>query len=180
MKTDLRGLRCYLAGNIEAVSNREATEWRVAARQHLEKLGVEVFDPLQKPSWVRANEGETEKQHLIELRRRGQWTEFKRKMSEVRRADLRAVNHADFIIAGLAYDKFSVGTIEEIVTATREGKLVFVVIDQELPDINPWLIDMVGVEYITRTFEKVFERLENISETEARQYMLGPLYSGAR
>ncbi len=176
MEQMLKDLRCYLAGNIEGVTNAEATTWRTPARFALEERGAEVFDPMVKPEWLDADEGLDEKQHLIDLRRQGRWEEFQIRMREIRRADLRAVNHADFVIARLAHNKFSVGTIEEIVTATREGKLVIVIIDQDPADVNPWLIDMVGIEYIVRSFDEALAKLDSLSPIERRRFMLGPLY----
>ena len=161
-----KGLRCYLAGNIEAITDHEARDWRIKARVELEKRGFEVFDPLAKPVWLGANENVSERQELSQLRKQGRWEEFAIRAAEIRRVDLRAVNHADLVIACLAPDKLAVGTIEEIVTATREGKLVFVVMDKDPVEMNPWLLDMVGLKYIHRTLKEVYTCLDAFTPIE--------------
>jgi hypothetical protein len=126
----LHGARVYLAGPMDFVASRETEKrfgWRSRVKEFLERLGVTVFDPWEKPR-IRGLL-EYGKEDAKTIKNRDRWTfattaegaatraELAEYFWETVHIDLRMVDISDFVIAYCPTDIYSVGTVHEIIVA---------------------------------------------------------------
>jgi hypothetical protein len=136
----LRGARVYLSGPMDFVASRaeeKAFGWRNRMTRYLRSRGAVVFDPWNKPE-IRGLEGYgREDEHTHATRER--WTFRDDAAGAAERAacaewfwpilhiDLRMVDVADFVIAYVPTNVYSVGTPHEIILARQQHKPVLMV-----------------------------------------------------
>ena len=133
----LHGARVYLAGPMDFVASRDVERrhgWRARIKEFLERLGVTVFDPWEKPR-IRGL-FEYGKEDAETIRNRDKWTfeptfegaSTRAKLAEyfweTIHIDLRMVDISDFVIAYCPTNTYSVGTVHEIVVARSQHKPV--------------------------------------------------------
>lgn len=136
----LRGTRIYLSGPMDFVASREVEKqfgWRNRITHYLQSRGAIVFDPWNKPE-IRGLEGygrEDEHSHAT----RAAWTFEDSREGALARGrcaewfwpimhiDLRLVDVADFVIAYVPTNIYSVGTPHEIIIARQQHKPVLMV-----------------------------------------------------
>ncbi len=136
----LQGTRIYLSGPMDFVASREIEKvfgWRNRITRYLQARGAVVFDPWNKPE-IRGLEGygrEDESSHAT----RSAWTfrddhegaKARGKCAEwfwpIMHIDLRMVDVADFVIAYVPTNIYSVGTPHEIIVARQQHKPVLMV-----------------------------------------------------
>jgi hypothetical protein len=136
----LHGARVYLAGPMDFVASRETEKrfgWRSRVKEFLERLGVTVFDPWEKPR-IRGLL-EYGKEDAKTIKNRDRWTfattaegaatraELAEYFWETVHIDLRMVDISDFVIAYCPTDIYSVGTVHEIIVARSQHKPVLFV-----------------------------------------------------
>ena len=136
----LNGTRVYLSGPMDFVASRadeKAFGWRNRISRYLKSRGATVFDPWNKPE-IRGLEGygrESENTHATRNRwtyqdaaagaqERGSCAEW---FWPIMHIDLRMVDVADFIIAYVPTNVYSVGTPHEIIVARQQHKPVLMV-----------------------------------------------------
>jgi nucleoside 2-deoxyribosyltransferase len=134
----LKGATAYLAGSVD--HSEDPRKWRrEIARDLLIPLGVGVYDPLIKPSWMcdyaktspgRYRDILNNPEHLLQ-------NDIWEGMAEVRKVDLRLAHSCDFMIVHLP-KQFTVGTMEEISVAAAAGKPILVHAPDGC-DISTWL-----------------------------------------
>lgn len=162
LSKNLENCRCYLVGSIEAVTDEEAIGWRDLASKYLSQMGVTVFDPTRKNDLENLNEVGEERARLNYLKQHQKWDEFSSLFKKIAHADLRSIDHSDFIIAKIQNGVPMVGSIHEIVEARRQKKKVFVFTEDKIEKTNCWLLWLVKPE-------NVFENLEDIIEHLGKQ-----------
>ncbi len=136
----LSGARIYLSGPMDFVASRQeekAYGWRNRITRYLKARGATVFDPWNKPE-IRGLEGygrEDDNSHSARLG----WTFRNDKEGALARGlcaewfwpimhiDLRMVDIADFVIAYVPTNVYSVGTPHEIIVARQQHKPVLMV-----------------------------------------------------
>lgn len=154
-------MRAYLCGAIDH-AGQGGVEWRDKITPLLEKMGVIVLNPLNKPI-----PGHLEDQQSRNVRRENQLKgDFDSVIaeSETRLVDLRMVDISDFIVCYLDMEQRPFGTIEEIVTANREKKAILVWTAQGKKSTSPWLFWMLkSTETIFDTFQEMVDYLEGIN-----------------
>ena len=136
----LRNARAYLSGPMDFVACRASEKqsgWRVRVRQFLNQLGVEVFDPWEKPEvlgmydYGREGEKTTQVRYDWTFESSPQGREARSRCCEVFREtqhlDLRMVDVSDFVIAFCPTNIYSVGTPHEIIVAREQHKPVLFV-----------------------------------------------------
>lgn len=134
----LKGTTVYLAGSVD--HHEDPRKWRKdIARDLLLPLGIRVYDPLIKPSWMckqaktspgRYRDILNDPEHLLQ-------DDLWAGMAEVRKVDLRLAHSCDFMIVSLP-KKFTVGTMEEISVAAAAGKPILVHAPDGF-DVSTWL-----------------------------------------
>jgi hypothetical protein len=133
----LKGARVYLSGPMDFVGSRVIEKylgWRALLTPILKALGVTILDPWNKPT-IRGHHfyGEEGATYSKEVYESDFWTHpgtrarFEQEFWETVHLDLRMVDMADFLIAFIPTNIYSVGTVHEIVLARTQHKPVLCV-----------------------------------------------------
>ena len=105
---------------------------------------------------------------MLQMMEDGKYDELTRRMKKVRNYDLNLVDRSDFIIANLQPEIASWGSAEEIVTAVREQKPVFVAIEGGKVKTPLWMLAMFPHKYIYNSIEEVVDIIKKIDSGEVR------------
>ena len=161
----LNCMRVFLSGAIDRVED-DGVEWRnyIKNKSEEKKFGLSFFDPCDKPKGLGSEIG-VEKEKVKKLLHEGKWLEAKNFTKGFRRLDLRGVDWADFIIVKIDLAVHMCGTYDEIFTAWREGKPVFIIMgkNQKKENIPSWLVSYIdSSEEIFETEDECLNYLEKI------------------
>lgn len=136
----LSGSTVYLSGPMDFVASRADEKkhgWRNRVGEFLESYGVTVYDPWNKP--MARGLGDYGKEDEFSTAERTHWTFADTDEGHRTRArlcsqfwptlhiDLRMTDTADFLVAFVPTNIYSVGTVHEIVTARQQHKPVLFV-----------------------------------------------------
>ena len=136
----LSGATVYLSGPMDFVASRKEEKefgWRNRVGQFLERYGVTVYDPWNKPAV--AGLPHYGKEDEFSTNKRNAWTYDDSESGDRTRAelssefwptlhiDLRMTDTADFLVAFCPTNIYSVGTVHEIVMARLQHKPVLFV-----------------------------------------------------
>ena len=128
--------KTYLVGHMQYVSGRN---WREEVAENLNKIGITCFDPYKKPFIRDVEEDEATRQEMETWMKTKQYDRVTDRMKTVRAYDLNLVDRSDFIVAHLVPEVASWGSAEEIVTAVRMKKPVFVSMEGGKAKTPLWL-----------------------------------------
>lgn len=139
-KNVLSGSTVYLSGPMDFVASRQEEKekgWRNRISQFLRRYSVTVYDPWYKP--LAKGLGDYGKEDEFSTSKRKNWTYDNTTSGDRIRAelcsefwptlhiDLRMTDTADFLVAFVPTNIYSVGTVHEIVTARLQHKPVLFV-----------------------------------------------------
>ena len=93
-----------------------------------------------------------------------QYDRVTQRMKTVRAYDLNLVDRSDFIIAHLVPDVASWGSAEEIVTAVRMKKPVFVSMEGGKTKTPLWMLGMFPHKYIYNSLDEIVDMLYAIND----------------
>ena len=93
-----------------------------------------------------------------------QYSRVTERMKVVRSYDLNLVDRSDFIIAHLVPDVASWGSAEEIVTAVRMKKPVFVSMEGGKTKTPLWMLGMFPHKYIYNSLDEIVDMLKAIDD----------------
>lgn len=159
----LRNQRCYLAGAMDRVADR-GIGWRAYITPFLNNLGVQVFNPLNKPTNLGA-EDELVALKKKKLKEEKKYNELSTLMREIRSVDLRMVDISDFLIVNLDLNTHPCGTLEEIFWANRQKKPILVRMEQGKSQAPDWLFGTFPHEFIFDNWESMIKYLESINSS---------------
>ena len=160
-RSRLKGLRAYLAGTMEYAAD-DGVEWRKSITPRLEKLGIVVLDPTDRPVRLSyADNSASEQLHLLkEMRRKGKFKKLIKCAKEIVHQDLRMVDVADLLIVYIDASVPTVGTIDEFVTASNQQKPILMVCKQGIREIPIWFWGRIGNTW-KKTFFGDFKTMED-------------------
>ena len=159
-KNILYRTRTYLVGHMQYVSGRD---WRQYVADELDPLNIICFDPYKKPFVKDVKEDEARRKEMLDDLRRGYYNKLTTRMRQVRSYDLNLVDRSDFIIAHLNPEVASWGSAEEIVTAVRMKKPVFISIEGGKQHTPLWLFGMIPHKYIYDNIQDVVKMIKRIN-----------------
>jgi hypothetical protein len=133
--------------------------WREEVSEKLSSLSITCFDPYKKPFIKDVEEDEASREEMETWMRTKQYDRVTDRMKMVRAYDLNLVDRSDFIIAHLVPEVASWGSAEEIVTAVREKKPVFVSMEGGKAKTPLWMLGMFPHKYIYNNVEEIVEML---------------------
>jgi hypothetical protein len=148
--------KTYLVGHMQYVSGRD---WRKDVTDKLEPLSITCFNPYEKPFIKDVEEDEASREQMETWMRTKQYDRVTDRMKMVRAYDLNLVDRSDFLIAHLVPDVASWGSAEEIVTAVREKKPVFVSMEGGKSKTPLWMLGMFPHKYIYNSLDEIVEML---------------------
>ena len=159
----LQDTRCYLIGAMDRTKNGRG--WRENMQGWLEGLGVQVFNPYNKPTDKAIENAET-----LRLRERyveeENWEGVAQVMKEIRRYDLRMVDLSDFVIVHLDMNDKPCGTWFELNLANQQKKPVLVVSAGGKKSAPLWLFAEIPHEYIFNNFDELKTYLLGVNQGE--------------
>ena len=159
MSNILNKTRTYLVGHMQYADGRN---WRDTVECELAPLGVTVFNPYKKPFVKDVNEDEEARQRMADDMVNGYYNDVAERMSVVRSYDLNLVDRSDFIIAHLLPDVASWGSAEEIVTAVRMKKPIFISMEGGKTQTPLWMMGMLPHHYIYDSIDDVLDMIKQI------------------
>ena len=163
MSNLLSKTKTYLVGHMQYLSGRD---WRAEVTADLKKLNIICFNPYEKPFMKDVEEDEASRQDMETWMKTKQYDRVTERMKTVRAYDLNLVDRSDFIIAHLVPDVASWGSAEEIVTAIRMKKPVFVSMEGGKAKTPLWMLGMFPHKYIYNTVEEIVDMLYAIDNGE--------------
>tara|TARA_R110000824_G_scaffold331897_1_gene518502 strand:- start:487 stop:1023 length:537 start_codon:yes stop_codon:yes gene_type:complete len=161
----LEKTRTYLVGHMQYADGRD---WRESAEEELAKLNIITFNPYRKPFVKDVEEDEASRTRMAEDMANGHYSDVAERMSIVRSYDLNLVDRSDFIIAHLLPDVASWGSAEEIVTAVRMKKPVFISMEGGKSQTPLWLMGMKIDKYIYDSIDGVLDMIKKIDSGEKK------------
>ena len=164
-KNLLERTKTYLIGHMQYKSGRD---WRKDVTDELQPLGITVFDPYHKPFVEDVDEDEPARVEMLEMMEDGKYDELTRRMKKVRNYDLNLVDRSDFIIGNLQPEIASWGSAEEIVTAVREQKPLFIAIEGGKSKTPLWMLAMFPHKYIYDSIDEVIDVIKDIDSGKKR------------
>ena len=151
--------RTYLVGHMQYASSRD---WREYVEEELRPLGIRIFNPYKKPFVKDVDEDEQARARTLEDMEKGYYNDVAERMRTIRSYDLNLVDRSDFIIAHLLPDVASWGSAEEIVTAVRMKKPIFISMEGGKKATPLWMMGMVPHHYIYDSVEDIIEMIKDI------------------
>tara|TARA_E500000081_G_scaffold103145_1_gene104410 strand:+ start:859 stop:1353 length:495 start_codon:yes stop_codon:yes gene_type:complete len=134
-------------------------DWRKEVTEKLAPLNILCFNPYEKPFIKDVEEDEASRQEMETWMKTKQYDRVTDKMKTVRAYDLNLVDRSDFIVAHLVPDVASWGSAEEIVTAVREKKPVFISMEGGKSKTPLWMLGMLPHKFIYNNLDEVIEML---------------------
>lgn len=159
MENVLFKTRTYLVGHMQYASGRD---WRAYAEEELAKLNIITFNPYNKPFVKDVEEDEEARLSLAHCQENGYFNDVAKRMSLVRSYDLNLVDRSDFIIAHLLPEVASWGSAEELVTAVRMKKPIFISMEGGKHKTPLWMMGMLPHNYIYDSIEEVVDMIKQI------------------
>lgn len=155
--------RTYLIGNMQYISGDEGESWRDNISKTLHEMGVIVFNPYHKPFIKDVQEGPNVRKRLDAALKKGDYNYLNKKMRQIRIFDLNLVDRSDFLIAYINPTVASWGSAEEIVTAVRMKKPIFLVVKGGKQNCPLWIFGMFPHKYIYDSIEDIAKMLKRIN-----------------
>ena len=94
----------------------------------------------------------------------GNYDEVQEKMREIRIYDLNLVDRSDFIIAHIIPDVASWGSAEELVTANRSKKPIFLSVEGGKKKCPLWLLGTIPHRYIYNSLSDIVATIGGINK----------------
>ena len=148
--------KTYLVGHMQYLSGRD---WRNEVTEKLKDLSITCFDPYKKPFIKDVEEDEASRQEMETWMKTKQYDRVTDRMKTVRAYDLNLVDRSDFIIAHLVPDVASWGSAEEIVTAVRMKKPIFISMEGGKAKTPLWMLGMLPHKYVYNSLDEVLQML---------------------
>lgn len=161
----LNKTKTYLVGHMQYA---DGSSWRQYVRQQLSPMGITVFDPYDKPFIKDVDEGSEIRKSLSELMASEKYDEVQDRMKEIRIYDLNLVDRSDFIIAHIIPDVASWGSAEELVTANRSKKPIFLSVEGGKKKCPLWLLGTIPHRYIYDNLTDVISTINSIDRGEIK------------
>lgn len=162
----LEGATVYTVGNLEYGSFGFAAKWRQQIKDSLEPIGIRVLSPLNNAFKTFSPESAGWNKELkTRLQEPENWDFVHEEAKKIRNRDLAMVDISTFLIACLDPTLPTFGTIDEIITAKRACKPVFLVIpDKGYKGIPIWLASYFKPSWVYSSIEQVISEIYKINQ----------------
>lgn len=155
----LNKTKTYLIGPME---NLDGTGWRKKVEERLNGIGIICYNPYSKPFIANLEEGEEVRGKIKKAINSGDLEYSHRVGKPIRSHDLNLVDRSDFIVGHIHPTLASYGTAEELATANRAKKPIFLSIDGGRNNCPAWITWMIPPKYIYNNIEEILDILFKI------------------
>ena len=155
--------KTYLVGHMQYANGED---WRLKVEKSVAPLGVQVFNPYKKPFVKDVDEDEESRNKILQDMDNGWYNDVTKRMKQIRSYDLNLVDMSDFIVAHLLPDVASWGSAEELVTAVRMKKPIFISMEGGKKKTPLWMMGMIPHRYIYDSIEEILDMLNKIDSGE--------------
>ncbi len=138
--------------------------WRNEVSSKLKPLGITCFDPYQKPFIKDIEEDENARETMDGWLKNEEYNKLSDKMKTIRSYDLNLVDRSDFIIAHLVPEVASWGSAEEIATAVRMKKPIFISMEGGKSKTPLWMFGMLPHKYIYNNVDEIISMIKLIDK----------------
>ena len=159
---------CYLCGAMDRVADGGVT-WRKAITPELNKLGVGVLDPCDKPTTF-AREDEGFRDRIESLKADGDYDSVKEAMSEIAAVDLRMIDIAHFVVMHLDVSSHLCGSYNEAFVAIQQKKPLLVVCEQGVNSMPNWMFGVMPVEHMFNSWEELISYLGDVNTGKDKEH----------
>lgn len=163
MSNILKKTKSYLVGHMQY---SDGQDWREYVEKQFSSLEITCFNPYKHPFLKNIDEGESKRKEMLENLSQGKYEEVSEWMRNVRSYDLNLVDRSDFIIAHLIPDVASWGSAEELVTAVRMKKPIFLSIEGGKKKTPLWILGQIPHHYIYDSVENIVDMVKKINSGE--------------
>lgn len=150
----------YLIGHMQYI---DGMGWREKVKAELTARNIRCFDPYDKPFIKDLDEGVEIRARLIAQLQEGNFDDVQKHMKEIRIHDLNLVDRSDFIVAHIIPTVASWGTAEELTTANRSKKPIFLSVEGGKSKCPLWILGMIPHNYI---FDSVDDSLHMLRQLD--------------
>ena len=137
-------------------------DWREYVEEELKPLEIRIFNPYKKPFVKDVDEDEKTRLRIEQSMSYEHYSDVANRMKRIRSYDLNLVDRSDFIIAHLLPEVASWGSAEEIVTAVRMKKPIFISMEGGKTKTPLWMMGMLPHHYIYDSIEDVITMIKKI------------------
>ena len=151
---------------IGGMENVDGRDWRNKIKEALDGRGIYFLDPYNKPFVNNTPEDEVSRQEMMHWRETGQYDLLSQRMRTVRADDLRCIDISDWLIAMVHPHVASWGSGEEIPTAIKEKKPLFLIVDDPKGKAACplWFFGVIPHKYIYGSIEEAIETIKAIDD----------------
>jgi len=150
----------YLSSSME---NAECDEWRSKCLSFFKDIGVKVFDPYNKPFMDDLDESPEFRKKIYEEREKGNLEWVHEHFRNIRAVDLSCCDRADFLTVHIYPKIASWGAAEEIYTANRAKKPIFITVEGGIKKTPLWLLGVLPPKYFYNNVDEMLEMIYNIN-----------------
>lgn len=166
----LKDCRIYLCGPME-FSQDMGEGWRKELTPHLESLGLNVIDPTNRKTKLSFSESASEEHHKLKIVREAQnYQKLTEHAKEIVKSDLSLVDRSDIILVYIDITQYSVGTIDEFVTACNARKPIILVCKQGKKHIPIWFFGRMNHRYMFDSLKESLTYLEKINKMPYEEF----------
>jgi nucleoside 2-deoxyribosyltransferase len=169
VRNRLKGHIFYLAGGIQYIPDL-GVDWREVAQKELWKMGIGVFNPMDKACNF-ANEDKDTQTNIKRLLQEGEYEAVSSIMRGIVRADLRMVDLSSAILARIDSSKHTAGTYAELTQAYLQRKPVILYSDDGVASIPSWWFGHGDPPLFFNSLEESLKYIHHINEDENIQHL---------
>ncbi len=165
IKKYLSNRTVYLSGPIKC-DDSNGRGWRKEITPKLLSLGLHVIDPTDDSFHKEMGDlasVDKHKGYFADLMKKRRFAKVKDEFWAILRHELKGVDRSDFLICCIDPTKPTVGTIHELVVASKDEQkpILLYVPEEKLELLNPWLLTFIKPSWLFTEWEALFSYLEN-------------------
>lgn len=156
---------CYLAGPMDNAKDG-GEGWRKAITPFLQKKGIFVLNPADKPLQNIPSEY-AGRYDIQEMKQEGRYSEIRPKYGEsIRGIDLRMCDLAGMLVVYLNSEISTCGTFEEVFSSNQSKKPIIIVCEQKKVNIQNWMFLALPHEMMFDSWNDAKNYITHIDEDE--------------
>ena len=162
----LKGMKFFLSGPIDRAAD-DGIKWRKLFKRQCKENGLKIkfLDPTDKPKGLGSEIGD-EKLRIQKLMSQRKWVQAQNEVKNFRRFDLRMVDACHCFIIYIDLNIHMCGSYDELNTAERQNKPIFVVMadGQSKYNIPTWLVASISEGEVFESIDELVDHLKLLND----------------